>query len=72
MNTIPLSWVNIKESLPNCGLDSDCVDVYSSSQGRLIDCSYVHNNYWETYHGDKIDDVTHWMPQPDSPITNEN
>ena len=55
-------WINVKDDLPKGDYDSDCVDVYSQSQGRLIDCTYIDSNHWETYQGDKIDDATHWMP----------
>ena len=61
-----MEWTSVEDRLPPEDND-DCVDVYSKSMGRLIDCSYIPENYWETYHGDKIDDATHWMPQPDPP-----
>jgi hypothetical protein len=59
-------WISVDDRLPYYDW-VECVDVYSESQGRITDCSYFECNNWETYHGDKIDDVTHWMSAPELP-----
>jgi hypothetical protein len=66
---LPESWISVDGELPSdrCD-DDDCIDVYSRSRGRVIDCSFIDRNQWETYHGDTIDDVTHWMIPTPAPV----
>ncbi|MFT6988172.1 MAG: hypothetical protein ACJASL_000132 [Paraglaciecola sp.] len=65
------NWISVNCDLPKGDYDSDLVDVYSKSKGRIIDCYYINKNYWMKGNGNEIDDVTHWMPLPLPPKTGE-
>jgi hypothetical protein len=61
------NWISVEDELPKGDYDDECIDVYSIAMGRITDCTYIDSNYWETYQGDRIYDVTHWMPLPEPP-----
>jgi len=63
-----MKWINVENELPPEDIE-DCVDIYSETMGRMIDCSYNYDDEcWLNYNDDDIEHVTHWMPQPESPI----
>lgn len=70
-----MDWISVDERLPeevNVGY-SVHVLMFSKYHGQII--GYRYTNTWEAeclgedYDPDNLQDITHWMPLPEPPIT---
>ena len=67
-------WIGVKEKLPDVGMaknqDTGWL-VYKPNASRKIETCFVHPDWWWQDDGSS-QEITHWMPLPESPVASNN
>ena len=71
-NTRADKWISVEERLPETNEDVLVVVDYGGKSGVITGYMRSQNLGWQGLVGQRLTDVTHWMPLPEPPKGDEN